>query len=88
LLQADPYQKDLDLLLEYARAAGEIARSKFKTDFDQWEKDGGAGPVTEADIAIDRMLRSELIGLAPTMVGCRKRPRMTRFAATTTFVSS
>ena len=65
MLQADPYRKDLDLLLEYARAAGEIARSKFKTDFDQWEKDGGAGPVTEADIAIDRMLKSELIAARP-----------------------
>lgn len=63
--QADPYQKDLDLLLEYARAAGEIARSKFKRDIDKWEKDGGAGPVTEADIAIDRMLKAELIEARP-----------------------
>ncbi|MEM8751859.1 MAG: 3'(2'),5'-bisphosphate nucleotidase CysQ [Pseudomonadota bacterium] len=62
---ADPYAADLSLLIDHARAAGEIARKHFRTDVRTWEKDGGAGPVTEADIAIDRMLRAELVAARP-----------------------
>lgn len=63
--QADPFQKDLDLITALAREAGVIARDKFKQDIDTWEKDEGAGPVTEADIAIDRMLKAELCAARP-----------------------
>ena len=63
--QADPYADDLALLLDHARAAGEIARRHHRTDVATWEKDGGAGPVTEADIAIDRMLKAELTRARP-----------------------
>ena len=63
--QADPYAAELTLLLDHARAAGEIARVHHRTDLATWEKDGGAGPVTEADIAIDRMLKAELTRAEP-----------------------
>ena len=63
--QADPYAAELLLLLDHARAAGEIARVHHRTDVATWEKDGGAGPVTEADIAIDRMLKAELTRAEP-----------------------
>ncbi len=63
--QVDPYADDLALLKDYARASGDIARKFHRTDVATWEKDGGAGPVTEADIAIDRMLRSELLAARP-----------------------
>ena len=63
--QADPYAAELALLLDHARAAGEIARVHHRTDVATWEKDGGAGPVTEADIAIDRMLKAELTRAEP-----------------------
>ena len=62
---ADAYSDDLALLLDHALAAGEIAKRTHRTDVDVWEKDGGAGPVTEADIAIDRMLRAELTAARP-----------------------
>lgn len=63
--QADDHAVDLALLLDHAREAGEIARRHHRTDVESWEKDGGAGPVTEADIAIDRMLRSTLTAARP-----------------------
>jgi myo-inositol-1(or 4)-monophosphatase len=34
--------------------------------------------VTEADIAIDRVLRTDLRPRGPTTAGCRRKPRMTR----------
>ncbi|WP_340109880.1 inositol monophosphatase family protein [Pikeienuella sp. HZG-20] len=56
---------DLALLLDEARAAGEIARRHHRADIATWEKAGGAGPVTEADIAIDRMLKADLTRARP-----------------------
>ncbi|MEC9433139.1 MAG: 3'(2'),5'-bisphosphate nucleotidase CysQ [Pseudomonadota bacterium] len=54
---------DLDLLVSAAREAGRIALRHFRADPEAWEKDGGQGPVSEADLEVDRMLRAEL-GLA------------------------
>lgn len=61
----DPYADDLALLLDRARAAGVIARANFGKDIPKWNKDGDAGPVTAADIAIDRMLRADLLEARP-----------------------
>lgn len=47
---------DLDLLREGALAAGEIAMKFFGKKPEVWDKGGSAGPVTEADLAIDKML--------------------------------
>jgi myo-inositol-1(or 4)-monophosphatase len=55
---------DLALLIDAAEAAGPIAMAHFKCDVETWEKPG-AGPVTEADLAIDRMLRDELSAARP-----------------------
>lgn len=63
--QVDPYAEDLALLLDRARAAGVIARENFGKDIPKWNKDGDAGPVTAADIAIDRMLRADLLEARP-----------------------
>ena len=49
-------ENDLALLIRAARAAGEIALRYWKLDPVQWEKPEGAGPVTEADMAVDAML--------------------------------
>ena len=51
--------------MDHAREAGVIARKHFRNDPDTWEKDAGAGPVTEADIAIDRMLGRALTAARP-----------------------
>lgn len=58
-------QADLQLLLDHARAAGEIARRHHGTDVETWEKDQGAGPVTAADMEIDAMLRERLTAARP-----------------------
>ncbi len=52
---------DLDLLIRAAYRAGEIATSY--TDPEIWTKPDDAGPVTEADLAVDAMLR-DMLGTA------------------------
>ncbi len=56
---------DLALLVEAAEAAGRIAARYWRARPKQWEKGEGAGPVTEADLAIDRMLRERLTKARP-----------------------
>jgi myo-inositol-1(or 4)-monophosphatase len=56
---------DLALLLEAADAAGEVATRHFQGGRASVEKPGGAGPVTEADLEVDRMLRAELKAARP-----------------------
>ena len=56
---------DLTLLIEAAQASGAIARRHFKNGVDTWDKPDSAGPVTEADLEIDRMLRAELLSTRP-----------------------
>ena len=56
---------DLSLLLDAAKAAGDIARGYFNRAPEVWDKPGGAGPVTEADLAVDTMLREELTAARP-----------------------
>ncbi len=56
---------DLDLLRDAALAAGEIAKKYFKADPEIWDKGDNQGPVTEADLAIDKMLHAELLAARP-----------------------
>ncbi len=56
---------DLKLLTNAAEAAGKIAMKHFRKDPDSWDKGGGQGPVSEADLEIDRMLQSELLAERP-----------------------
>ncbi|MGY6549368.1 MAG: inositol monophosphatase family protein [Roseinatronobacter sp.] len=56
---------DLALLRQAADAAGQIARRYFGAGPRVWEKSGDQGPVTEADLAIDRMLRRDLLAARP-----------------------
>ncbi len=51
---------DLDLLIDAASHAGDIAKTFWCQDPETWDKGGTAGPVTEADLAIDKMLAAEL----------------------------
>lgn len=60
-----PATEDLQLLVDAARAAAEIAERHFGQAPEAWDKPGGQGPVTEADIEIDRMLRAELGAARP-----------------------
>jgi len=49
-------ESDLSLLVTAARKAGTIATSYFGQSPKVTDKPDGAGPVTEADLAVDRML--------------------------------
>ena len=57
---------DLSLLIEAAEAAGDIARRYFNATPRIWEKEEGQGPVTEADMEIDRHLRENLLTERPS----------------------
>lgn len=51
---------DLALLVDAAHEAGAIALRYFKRDPQTWDKGDGAGPVTEADLAVNTMLEGRL----------------------------
>ena len=55
---------DRDILIDAVRQAGRIARELFQTDFKQWQK-GKNDPVTEADLAIDALLKDILMSARP-----------------------
>ena len=56
---------DLELLIKAAQKASDIAKSFANVSVRSWEKCGGAGPVTEADIAVNQMLSSFLRSQRP-----------------------
>jgi len=56
---------DLPLLVDAARKAGEIATSYVGATAKRWDKADGAGPVTEADLAVNDMLLRELLAARP-----------------------
>lgn len=55
---------DLELLIEAAQEAGHIA-ARFAGTAQVWDKPDGAGPVTEADLAVNDMLERELRNARP-----------------------
>ena len=57
-------REDLALLRDAALSVGPLLRAKFGADFEVWSK-GAAGPVTEVDIAVDRMLKQFLTAARP-----------------------
>jgi len=58
-------ERDLDLLVDAARHAGDIAKSYFRRNPEVTEKPGGAGPVTVADLAVNAMLENALQSARP-----------------------
>lgn len=56
---------DLPLLVEAARAAGAVALRFAGETARSWDKPGGLGPVTEADIAVNETLERALRGARP-----------------------
>ncbi|WP_297513226.1 3'(2'),5'-bisphosphate nucleotidase CysQ [uncultured Caulobacter sp.] len=55
---------DLDLILQAAKAAGELALNARAGGLKIWSKDGGS-PVTDADLAVDTLLKTELQAARP-----------------------
>ncbi len=58
-------EADLTLLTAAARKAGEIALGFWQASPEVWDKPDGQGPVTEADLAVDAMLRDMLLSARP-----------------------
>ena len=55
---------DLDLIRAAAVAAGDLALAEREAGLKIWSKAGGS-PVTSADRAVDRLLRTALVGARP-----------------------
>lgn len=53
-------ETDLSLLVDAALRAGDIAKGFFQKTPKSWDKADGAGPVTEADLAVNAMLEDRL----------------------------
>lgn len=51
---------DLPLLIEAAEAGAQIAMRFWKTGQSVWHKEEGAGPVSEGDYAVDKLLHEHL----------------------------
>ncbi|GAB5436061.1 inositol monophosphatase family protein [Falsiruegeria mediterranea] len=56
---------DLSLLIDAALKAGDIATRYSGKEAKRWEKPDGAGPVTEADLAVNEMLEATLPAARP-----------------------
>jgi myo-inositol-1(or 4)-monophosphatase len=57
-------EADLDLLKRAALEAGQLASTYFRRNPQAWAKAGGS-PVTEADMAVDAFLRTQLLAERP-----------------------
>jgi len=57
--------QDLENLKTAALQAGKIALGYFNKNYRTWDKEAGAGPVTEADLEIDDFLKTSLLNSAP-----------------------
>lgn len=62
--ESDP-ARDLALLIRAAKAAGAVALGYHGPEARRWEKADGAGPVTEADLAVNAALEADLRGARP-----------------------
>lgn len=58
-------ENDLSLLTGAAKAAGDIATGFWRQSPEIWEKPDAAGPVSEADIAVNNMLQDQLLSKRP-----------------------
>lgn len=57
--------RDLDILISAAHQAGDIAKRFFKANPQVWDKADGAGPVTQADLAVNDAWAASLQSARP-----------------------
>lgn len=57
--------RDLQLLIDTALEAGDIAQNFWQADPKRWDKPDGMGPVTEADIAVNDLMQDRLMSSRP-----------------------
>jgi myo-inositol-1(or 4)-monophosphatase len=58
-------ERDLALLTDAAREAGRIALRYWRRNPQVWDKGGEHGPVTEADLAVNDLLKDRLLAARP-----------------------
>ncbi len=63
-MEADPSLDHQPLINRVVKEAGDIALSFMGSEIEQWDK-GDDDPVTEADIAVDKFLKQELLAAHP-----------------------
>jgi myo-inositol-1(or 4)-monophosphatase len=78
---------DLELICAAAREAGELAQGLREREMKTWAKPGGS-PVTEADLAVDLLLKTRLRAARPDYGWLSEETRddSSRLEATRTFV--
>lgn len=59
-------EDDFALLHRAVSEAADLVRDRAGRPFRTWQKDGGAGPVTEIDLAVDKLLRERLTTARPS----------------------
>lgn len=59
------HETDLELLTEVAQSAGRLALRYWKRAPEHWDKGDGAGPVSEADLAVNDLLAERLRNARP-----------------------
>ncbi|MEM0921938.1 MAG: 3'(2'),5'-bisphosphate nucleotidase CysQ [Pseudomonadota bacterium] len=59
-------EEERDLLVSAAVEAGALALPFFRSGVESWEKAGDAGPVSEADLAVNRSLEERLLVSRPS----------------------
>jgi len=64
--QEDDRADDFTLLADAVREAGALAASFYGDNLDHWKKDGDDTPVSEADLAVDALLKERLQGARPS----------------------
>lgn len=57
--------RDLALLIDAARAAGDVVAPFWRQSPEHWDKPDSQGPVSEADLAVDNCLRDILLSARP-----------------------
>ncbi len=80
--------RDLPLLIDAARAAGEVATGYVGSTVKRWDKSDDAGPVTEADLAVNDVLEARLRSARPAYgwLSEESAPDPLRAAAPRTFI--
>ncbi|WP_324752141.1 3'(2'),5'-bisphosphate nucleotidase CysQ [Roseovarius sp. Pro17] len=80
--------RDLPLLIDAARAAGEVATGYVGATAKRWDKPQDAGPVTEADLAVNDVLEARLRSARPAYgwLSEESAPDPLRAAAPRTFI--